>query len=226
MLGKKKKEKIIKDISVSPFTLVFQNAGLLSAAAVMNAVILTAVLSAGNSGMYASTRMLFTLAQEGKAPKIFARLTANGVPRNALIATTVIAALCFLSSKFGNQTVYMWLLNTSGMTGFIAWLGIAISHYRFRRGYVAKGHNLADLPYRAGLFPLGPVFAFVLCLLITLGQNYQAFMADTIDWYGVAATYIGIPLFLVIWLGYKWTRGTRFVKYHEMEFPAITKSDN
>ncbi|SQK75538.1 Lysine-specific permease [Tatumella ptyseos] len=129
----------VKDISVSPFTLVFQNAGLLSAAAVMNAVILTAVLSAGNSGMYASTRMLFTLAQEGKAPKIFARLTANGVPRNALIATTVIAALCFLSSKFGNQTVYMWLLNTSGMTGFIAWLGIAISHYRFRRGYVAKG---------------------------------------------------------------------------------------
>ncbi len=52
----------MKDISVSPFTLVFQHAGLLSAAAVMNAVILTAVLSAGNSGMYASTRMLFTCA--------------------------------------------------------------------------------------------------------------------------------------------------------------------
>ena len=50
----------VKDISVSPFTPVFQHAGLLSAAAVMNAVILTAVLSAGNSGMYASTRMLYT----------------------------------------------------------------------------------------------------------------------------------------------------------------------
>ena len=211
----------VKDISVSPFTLVFQNAGLLSAAAVMNAVILTAVLSAGNSGMYASTRMLFTLAQEGKAPKIFARLTANGVPRNALIATTVIAGLCFLSSKFGNQTVYLWLLNTSGMTGFIAWLGIAISHYRFRRGYVARGLDLDALPYRSGLFPLGPVFAFVLCLLITLGQNYQAFMEDHIDWYGVTATYIGIPLFLLIWLGYKWSRGTRFVRYQDMEFPAV-----
>jgi amino acid permease len=43
---------------------------------------------------------------------------------------------------FGNQTVYLWLLNTSGMTGFIAWLGIAISHYRFRRGYVMQGHDL------------------------------------------------------------------------------------
>lgn len=209
----------VKDISVSPFTLVFQNAGLLSAAAVMNAVILTAVLSAGNSGMYASTRMLFTLASEGKAPRIFAKLSSGGVPRNALYATTVVAGLCFLSSMFGNQTVYLWLLNTSGMTGFIAWLGIAISHYRFRRGYMMQGRDLNDLPYQSGFFPLGPIFAFVLCLTITLGQNYQAFLQDRIDWYGVTATYIGIPLFLIIWFGYKLTRGTRVIKYKDMEFP-------
>lgn len=211
----------VGDISVSPFTLVFQNAGLLSAAAVMNAVILTAVLSAGNSGMYASTRMLYTLATEGKAPRIFAVLTKNGVPRNALIVTTVIAGLCFLSSRFGNQTVYLWLLNTSGMTGFIAWLGIAISHYRFRKGYIAQGYDLNDLPYRSGFFPLGPMFAFGLCLVITLGQNYQAFLADKIDWYGVAATYIGIPLFLLIWLGYRVVRGGHIIRYQEMHFPRF-----
>ncbi|MBC8954160.1 amino acid permease [Xenorhabdus sp. PB62.4] len=211
----------VKDISVSPFTLVFQNAGLLSAAAIMNAVILTAVLSAGNSGMYASTRMLFTLAREGKAPKIFGHLSKGGVPRNALYVTTVVAGLCFLSSMFGNQTVYLWLLNTSGMTGFIAWLGIAISHYRFRKGYVARGLDLNDLPYRSGFFPIGPIFAFILCLAITLGQNYQAFLQDKIDWYGVIATYIGIPLFLIIWFGYKLKKKTRFVKYSEMEFPVF-----
>ncbi|MGA6273845.1 amino acid permease [Klebsiella pneumoniae] len=209
----------VKDISVSPFTLVFQHAGLLSAAAIMNAVILTAVLSAGNSGMYASTRMLYTLACDGKAPRIFSKLSRGGVPRNALYATTVIAALCFLTSMFGNQTVYLWLLNTSGMTGFIAWLGIAISHYRFRRGYVLQGNDINNLPYRSGFFPLGPIFAFVLCLIITLGQNYEAFLKDTIDWGGVAATYIGIPLFLVIWFGYKLAKGTRFVRYSEMTFP-------
>ena len=211
----------VTDISVSPFTLVFKHAGLLSAAAVMNAVILTAVLSAGNSGMYASTRMLYNLAKEGKAPRLFAKLSKGGVPRNALYATTVVAMLCFLTSMFGNQEVYLWLLNTSGMTGFIAWLGIAISHYRFRRGYVAQGHNLADLPYQSRFFPLGPMFAFALCLVITLGQNYQAFLADKIDWYGAAATYIGIPLFLIIWFGYKLVRGSRFVKYSEMEFPQM-----
>ncbi|QLK87083.1 amino acid permease [Arsenophonus endosymbiont of Aphis craccivora] len=216
----------VADISVSPFTLVFENAGLLSAAAVMNAVILTAVLSAGNSGMYASTRMLFTLAKEGKAPKIFSRLSPGGVPRYALIATTVVAALCFLSSMFGNQVVYLWLLNTSGMTGFIAWLGIAISHYRFRKGYMLQGYDLNKLPYRSGFFPIGPIFAFVLCLVITLGQNYQAFLADKIDWYGVIATYIGIPLFLVIWFGYKLVKKTHFVHYRQMDFPEYNENLN
>ena len=212
----------VTDIGVSPFTLVFQNASIAFAASVMNAVILTAVLSAGNSGMYASTRMLYALACDGTAPKLFARLSANGVPLNALYATTLVGALCFFTSIFGDQTVYLWLLNTSGMTGFIAWLGIAICHYRFRKAYVAQGRSLAALPYRATLFPLGPLFAFALCLAITLGQNYQAFMADAIDWSSVAATYIGIPLFFVIWFGYRLKNGTRLLAYDEIDLDSDT----
>ncbi|MGL4667698.1 MAG: amino acid permease [Saezia sp.] len=206
-----------EDISISPFTLVFQNAGLLSAAVIMNAVILTSVLSAGNSGLYASTRMLYALALEGKAPKIFKSVSQSGVPRNALIATTIVAMLCFLTSMAKNQVVYLWLLNMSGMTGFIAWLGIAISHYRFRKGMMAQGMDLSILPYRASLFPFGPVFAFVLCLIITLGQNYQAFLQDTIDWGGVVATYVGLPLFIIIMFGYKIVKGTKWVKYEDMD---------
>ena len=207
----------VGDIAVSPFTLVFQRAGLLSAAAVMNAVVLTSVLSAGNSGMYASTRMLYTLACQRMAPRIFARVSANGVPVMALIATTVVAALCFLTNIFSPQAVYIWLLNLSGMTGFIAWLGIAISHYRFRKGYVAQGLQLSALPYRTTSFPFGPIFAFVLCMTITLGQNYQAFLQERIDWTGVVATYIGLPLFLVIWFGYRLVKGSRIVPYAKMQ---------
>ena len=205
------------DISVSPFTLVFEHAGLLGAAAVMNAVVLTSVLSAGNSGMYASTRMLYALAEQGMAPKLFARVNQRGVPVMALIATTVVAALCFLSNIFSPSAVYIWLLNLSGMCGFVAWLGIAVSHYRFRKGCEAQGYALSNLPYIAPAFPIGPVFAFVLCLIITLGQNYENFMADKIDWVGAIATYIGLPLFLAIWFGYKWIKGTHIVAYKDMD---------
>jgi len=209
------------DISTSPFTLLFERAGLAAAASIMNAVILSALLSAGNSGMYASTRMLYTLAREGKAPRLFCAVSSSGIPRNALYATTAIGALCFLSSFIGDKVIYVWLLNTSGMCGFIVWLGIAVSHYRFRKGFVRQGGDLDSLPYRARWFPFGPLFAFALCLFITLGQNYAAFAGGKIDWPAIAATYATIPLFLAIWWGYRWKNGSRFVRYEEMDVGAL-----
>jgi len=205
------------DISVSPFALVFERAGLLSAAAVMNAVVLSSVLSAGNSGMYASSRMLYTLANQRMAPRIFAYVNSRGVPLMALAGTTAMAALCFFTYLYSPQTVYLWLLNASGVTGFITWLCIAVCHYRFRRAYVAQGRDLNDLPYRASGFPYGPFFAFAVCLVVTLGQNYQAFLADVIDWGGVVATYIGLPMFFLTWGGYRLVRRSRIVLYQDMQ---------
>lgn len=204
-----------EDVALSPFTLLYEKAGFAFAASMMNAVILTAILSAGNSGMYSSTRMLFDMARKGSAPKLFAHLDSRGVPMNALYATTAIAALCFLTTFFGEQEVFNWLLNMSGMCGFIVWLGIAISHYRFRKGYLAQGYQLEGLAYRAKFFPFAPWFAFILCSIVVLGQNYQAVLDG--EWLAVLSTYIGILLFLVIWLGYKWKYKTKLVSYQEMD---------
>lgn len=204
-----------EDIALSPFTLLYEKAGFAFAASMMNAVILTAILSAGNSGMYSSTRMLFDMARKGSAPKLFAHLDPRGVPMNTLYATTAIAALCFLTTFFGEQEVFNWLLNMSGMCGFIVWLGIAISHYRFRKGYLAQGYQLEGLAYRAKFFPFAPWFAFILCSIVVLGQNYQAVLEG--EWSAVLSTYIGILLFLVIWLGYKWKYKTKLVSYQEMD---------
>ncbi|MFD2616308.1 amino acid permease [Terrilactibacillus laevilacticus] len=198
-------------VMVSPFTLVFKKAGLAIAASVMNAVILTAVISAGNSGLYASTRMLYALAAEGKAPRFLAKVNHRGIPVYALLATAAIGAVAFIASLFGDGVVYTWLLNASGMSGFIAWLGISISHYRFRRAYKAQGGNLSDLPYRAKWFPFGPILAFIICAIVAIGQNYQAFTGGQIDWIGALTAYIGIPLFLIIWLGHKWKNKTRLI---------------
>lgn len=205
------------NVVLSPFTLLYEQAGFAFAASVMNAVILTAILSAGNSGMYSSTRMLYDMAHQGRAPKIFARLDHRGVPMKALYATTLVAALCFLTTFIGEQTVFNWLLNTSGMCGFIVWLGIAISHYRFRKGYLTQGFKLDQLAYRARFFPFAPWFAFILCSMIILGQNYQALTEDKIDWLGLLSTYISIPLFLIIWLGYKWRNKTKIIPYQDMD---------
>ena len=176
----------VENVSISPFTLVFDRFGFAFAASFINAIILTAVLSAGNSGLYSSTRMLYALAKEGQAPQIFAKLNKRGVPVPALILTTAIGLFAFLTSFIGEGTAYTWIVNISGLCGFIAWVGIAISHYRFRRAFIAQGRDLKELPYKAWLFPVGPILAFILCVIIICGQNYSAFTGDTIDWYGVS----------------------------------------
>jgi amino acid permease len=208
----------VTDVGVSPFALVFRHAGLAFAAGLMNAVVLTALLSAGTSSMYVSTRILYGLAVSGRAPRAFGKLTVSGVPFNALLATTAVGALCFFSSLFGNKAAYLWLLNTSAMTGFFAWLGIAISHYRFRRGLVHQGYDVGMLAYRSPLYPFGPIFTVMLCVVIVAGQNYQAFADIPNRWPEIVATYIGVPAFLALWWGYRAVKKSRLIDYDDMPF--------
>lgn len=208
----------IENVSMSPFTIVFEKAGLLFAASVMNAVILTSILSAANSGMYASTRMLWSLAKEGKAPKSLMKINKNGVPINALIFTALVGMFAFLSSFFGEGKVFMWLLSSSGLSGFIAWLGIALSHYRFRKAYIAQGKDIDDLPYRAKWFPFAPIISIVLCIGVILGQEYENIVKMNVSWVDLFATYISAILFLCIWLGYKIKYKTKIVDLKQCDF--------
>lgn len=206
----------VENVAISPFTLVLDRFGFAFAASFINAIILTAVLSAGNSGLYASTRMLYAMAKDGLAPKIFTSCNSRGVPVPALFATAAFGVFAFATSLIGEGTACTWLINISGMSGFIAWLGIAIAHYRFRRAFVAQGKDIKTIPYRALLFPFGPILAAVLCIIIMAGQNYTAFMGDQIDWYGVSVAYIGIPAFLLIYFGYKFKNKTKTIPLEEV----------
>ncbi|KRN89578.1 amino acid permease [Ligilactobacillus ceti] len=210
-----------QDIAISPFTLVFKRAGLASAASVMNAVILTSVISSANSGMYASTRMLYSLAKTGDAPRVFKKINQRGIPYPALLGTTAVGLFTFLTSVFGEH-IYTFLVSASGLTGFIAWLGIAVSHYRFRRAFKAQGHDLNELRYRAKWFPVGPILSFVLCILVILGQDLQSF-AD-FDWQAIMVTYMSIPLFLILFFYYKIKHKTKLIPLEQVDLtrPNIT----
>ncbi|WP_241969122.1 amino acid permease [Trueperella bialowiezensis] len=204
------------DIALSPFTLVFDRVGVAAAASVMNAVILTSVLSAGNSGLYVSTRMLFALAESGKAPRVFASVTKRGVPMAALLATTAVGAFGFFLSLLGSGQAYTWLVNASGLAGFITWVCIAWCHLKFRRAYVAQGGDVKDLPYRAALFPFGPILALLMCIIVILGQNYEALIGNA-EFASLLSSYIGLPLFFGLWIGHKLITKAPAVKPEEAD---------
>lgn len=210
-------------IAVSPFALVFKQAGFAAAASVMNAVILTSVLSSANSGMYASTRMLYVMAREGFAPKIFGKVSRRGIPVAALIGTTIVGLLTFITSVIG-PNAYNYLVAASGLTGFIAWIGIAVSHYRFRRAFVAQGKDLGVLKYRAKWFPFGPLLALVICILVIIGQNPQSFIQQ--DWQQVVITYMSVPLFIGLYFYYKIRYRTKLIPLKTVDLSRSSKSES
>lgn len=147
----------------SPFVQVFDMVGISYAADLMNFVILTAILSVGNSGLYASTRILWAMSKSGMAPKALSPLSKQGVPLRALFITLCFALISLMTSFIAADTLFMVLMAVSGMAGTVTWIVIALAQYRFRRQFLREGGQLEQLKYRAPWFPLVPLLCIVLC---------------------------------------------------------------
>ncbi|CAF3470773.1 unnamed protein product [Rotaria sp. Silwood1] len=207
----------VQNVAVSPFTLVFLASGIKPAVHIMNAIILTTILSAGNSGLYVCTRILYALANEGKAPKQFKYVTRHGIPIWCLLCTVFIATILFGLSFIGNKIIYRWLVNITGVMGFIAWFGISIAHWRFRQAYILQGYSLNDLVYKALFFPVGPILASLFIFIFVFGQGYSAFTTHPFSFSNFLAAYITIPVFLTVYLVYKFVKKTRIIPLKEID---------
>jgi GABA permease len=116
-----------------PYVSVLEALNVPAAAKVMNLIILTAVLSALNSGLFASSRMLMALAARGDAPAVFARLDSRGVPVPALLAGTAFAYVAVVMSYVSPDKVFAFLVNSYGTVAIFVYVLIACSQLRLRR---------------------------------------------------------------------------------------------
>jgi lysine-specific permease len=187
------------DVMMSPFTKIFTEAGLKYAGSIINFIILVAVLSAANASMYSATRIFWYMAKEGETPKVFAHTTKKGVPLLALLVTAAIGSLIFVSSFVGNGVFFSYVVQISSLSGFIAWFGIALSHYRFRKVYLREGGKLSDLKFRAKFYPWGPIISMIILLLVIIGQAQGLLISHTVSLSGFLVTYSSVILFLVLW---------------------------
>ncbi|WP_068181706.1 amino acid permease [Mycobacterium sp. UM_CSW] len=121
------------ELGASPYVAALKHMGLRGADQVMNAVVLTAVLSCLNSGLYTASRMLFVLADRREAPARLVRLSGRGVPHIAILCSSAIGFGCVLMAWIAPGTVFLFLLNSSGaVILFVYWL-IALSQIVLRR---------------------------------------------------------------------------------------------
>ncbi|WP_225833161.1 amino acid permease [Streptomyces sp. NK08204] len=184
----------------SPFVTVFSSLGIPYAADAMNFVIITALLSAGNSGLYSCARMLFSLAEEKQAPQALRRLTRRGIPLTALALSMLGGLASLVSSVAAPETVYLVLVSIAGFAAVGVWMSIVAAQFFHRRAFLRAGGDLGSLPYRTPFYPVVPVLAFVLCLASLVGIALDPAQAT--------ALYFGVPFVAGCYL-YHWLRYDR-----------------
>ncbi|KAL7955853.1 amino acid permease/ SLC12A domain-containing protein [Trichoderma compactum] len=203
--------------SASPFVIGIQNAGIPVLNHIINAVILTSAWSAGNSFLYSASRVLYSMAINGQAPKWFALTNRLGVPWVAVLFTWAFSLLAFLNVNNSGATVFNWFVNISTISGFLAWIVIMVTYLRFRKAIIFN--NLwGELPYKTPLQPYGTYAALFVISILTLTNGFQVFIGDNWNVSDFLAAYITLPIFFALYVGHKiWKRTPFCIRTSEVD---------
>lgn len=187
-----------EDLAASPYVSAFTTMGVPAAADLMNAVVLTAVLSCLNSGLYTASRMLFVLGARREAPVQLIRVNSRGVPANAILVSSVIGFLCVIAAAVSPDTVFAFLLNSSGAIILFVYLLISISQVVLRRRTPDS-----ELKIRMWLFP-GLSLLAIAGIVAVLAQ--MAFEADVRS--QLVLSLLSWAVVIVLYLITKWRGGS------------------
>lgn len=157
------------EILKSPFVVVLDSLGIPFAGTIMTLVVLTAVLSCLNSGLYTTSRIIYGIAEQGAAPKIFTKLNKAGVPIVSLYTAAGAAVVCGLFNYISPEVVFNFLLNASGAVGLLVYAVIGVSQIILRRRAEREGKVLEvkmwGFPYLTYLAIAGIMYVIIVMLV-------------------------------------------------------------
>ncbi|OGE57243.1 hypothetical protein PENARI_c002G04555 [Penicillium arizonense] len=215
-----------QNANASPFVIAANRAGVKALPGIINAVLLTVVLSAANSNVYSGSRILVGLAQEGFAPRWFKKTSKGGVPYWSVLFTAAFGLLGFLNVSDSGATVFNWLLQISGVAGFITWCSLNACHIAFQRALAARNISRDVLPYKAIWQPWFSWYGLFFNCLIILTQGFMSFIPK-FQVQEFFINYLSLILFVVLYLGHKLIFRSAFVKPIEADLDTgRTTADN
>ncbi|MCS4486050.1 amino acid permease [Staphylococcus americanisciuri] len=157
----------------SPFVATFAKVGITIAAGLINFVVITAAMSGCNSGIFSSSRMIFTLAQQGQLPKVFTKVMRNGVPFYTVLAVSIGIFIGVILNVLlplvieGSESIFVYVYSASILPGMIPWFMILFSHIQFRKKFPEKVENH---PFKMPLAPFTNYLTIGFLLLVLLGM--------------------------------------------------------
>ncbi|ODQ81164.1 hypothetical protein BABINDRAFT_6992 [Babjeviella inositovora NRRL Y-12698] len=209
------------DASASPFVIAIVNGGIKGLPSVMNVVIIVAVLSVGNTCVFASSRVLAALSAAGLAPKIFLYIDKRGRPIAGIILQSIVGLLCFLAASPKQGEVFTWLMAIGGISGFVNWGSICLGHIRFRYALKKKGRDTSELAYVSQCGVWGSYYGLLICVLILAAQFWIALfpLGKKPNASGFFAAYLAMPVILGFYVAHKiWSKNWKlYIRWEDMD---------
>ncbi|EYD44114.1 amino acid permease family protein [Acinetobacter baumannii 25493_5] len=183
--------------ATSPFIMVMKIVGIPYADSILNFIVIVAALSAMNSMLYISTRMLFSLSRAGDAPKVFGRISSNGVPVNALLLSAVGIGIASIVYTINPASAFPIMIALSMFGALFTWGSIFVTHMFFRRHMVQQN---IQLKFKIPASRFISLFGFIAILSITVTTWFTSEFKSTLQF--------GVPLVLVLIFFYYLKRST------------------
>jgi D-serine/D-alanine/glycine transporter len=160
----------------SPFVQVFSAVGIPAAASIINFVVLTSAASACNSGVFSTSRMVFSLAKENNAPESMKKLTSRKVPSNALMFSATVILISVVLNYIMPQGVFVLITSISTFCFIFIWAIIVVCHLRYRK----TRPKLASLSkFKMPFYPMANyiILAFIAFVMVVLALNKETRVA-------------------------------------------------
>ncbi|KAM3485665.1 hypothetical protein MY8738_001195 [Beauveria namnaoensis] len=207
------------DASASPFVIAIESMGQTVLPSIMNAVILVAVVSVGNSAVFGSSRTLAALAEQSHAPRVLAYIDRKGRPLVSVLLTLAVGLLAYLVDLEEQPEIFGWLIAICGLSSLFTWGSICLCHIRFRRAWAVAGCAPAQLPFRSQVGIVGSYAGLIANLLVVASQFWTAVSplgpAQTSS-VGIAKNFflkvLAVPIVLAFYLGHKFWFKTHILR--------------
>ncbi|KAI6352746.1 hypothetical protein MCOR25_009315 [Pyricularia grisea] len=184
---------------------------------IVNAMVLTAAFSAGNSYVYCASRSLYGLALEGKAPKFLTRCTRNGVPLYSVLVVLAISLLSFLQVSNNAAVVLSWFVSLVTASQLLNFAAICFTYTRFHKALAAQGIDRRTLPYRGWFQPIPAWMGVIACTTMAFVGGYTVFLPGKWQTPDFLFSYTMIVVTPALFVGWKFFKKTKFLKPEEVD---------
>ncbi|KAL6160678.1 hypothetical protein ACJQWK_11806 [Exserohilum turcicum] len=206
-----------KSAAASPYVIAMKNLKITGLPHLVNALLVTSIFSAGNTYTYCATRSLYSLAIEGRAPKIFRKCTKNGVPIYCFLVVMIFPFLSFLQLSDDSAKVLTWLVNIITAGGLINYIVMCGTYLAFYKACKVQGLDRRTLPYYGYLQPYGTWFAlgFEICVVFVYG--YSTFKPGNFTLESFFTYYTMVIVAPILFVFWKLFKRTKWLSPHEVD---------